>query len=419
MKFVYTQKCPVTFGEGTINDLGAEAAKLSLHKVMLVTDKVVSGLGYHNKAISSLQSVNIEVILFDEIMPECPDNMIKEAVLIARSSEVDGIIGLGGGSSLDAAKAIALIAPNSEMVMDDFLAKKPTQHVPLKIILLPTNSGTGSEVTNVAVIFNSAKQAKQSVFANPDLAIIDPELMLGTPKPHTAAFAMDALSHAAECMTVKTANPHSDVLAMYAISNIMEWLPIACGDLQNQQARTNLALASNFAGIAFADTGVGLGHQIGHAMGARLPIPHGVGCALALPTFLELTAEKSLTGSQKVKMIGQAMGLSIQTDNGADIGRIVSDELCRLMHEVGIMSLKEQGIREEQFMELLDYLETYDVHFAQRSFFEINRDFLVSALKRTYLRYQKKSLFGNAARIRRAPNCAALPYLVKDGLSCS
>jgi alcohol dehydrogenase class IV len=199
---------------------------------MLVTDKGIVALGYHNKVISSLKEAGLDYVLFDNVHVDPTTELIYEAIQFIKDENVDGIIGIGGGSSMDTAKAVALVAPNADVPMDDFLNEKPGKNPIMNLILIPTTAGTGSEVTGGAVVIDPKQKAKYGILTRAKMAIVDPELTLGTPASITAACGMDALCHAAESMCMKTASHHTDVLSIDAIKSIVNWLPVACAEPQ-------------------------------------------------------------------------------------------------------------------------------------------------------------------------------------------
>ena len=359
----YTQLCPVAFGAGALGTTGDVAKELGLTKVLVVTDENVEKLGYIQKVIDGLKAAGIATVLFNRCEMDAPDYTVQAGADLAKTEAVDGIIGIGGGSVLDTAKAISTLAANSVNVATllDFSRKMmPLENPSLKLILIPTTSGTGSESTIIAVISDTNNHEKIGAITPPSFAIVDPELTLGMPKAITVYTGMDALSHVCEALTSVQPNPHSDILCYDTIERITKWLPIAAADSMNLEARENLALASNNAGIAFNDAMVHLGHAIAHAMGATFHIPHGIACALVTPVILELTAP---VYPEKVRKIGACMGLTITASDPQAIGREVADTLRHFQKQLGIPTLPDLNITREQIIGCTNYVANEGLRF--------------------------------------------------------
>jgi alcohol dehydrogenase class IV len=210
------------------------------------------------------------------------------------------------------------------------------------LILIPTSSGTGSEVTVMGVIYDKDTDAKEFVLKHADLAILDPELTASVPPQVTAATGMDAMSHAVEAYTSNCGNPKSDILALEAIRLIADNIETAYNDGNNMEARKNLSLASNYAGMAFSDSSVHFGHAAGHEFGIRFDMPHGIACAIALPEVITFSAE---TIPEKTKNIARALGIDVpEKASGTEAGEWAAERVRMMMKTIGIKSLKEQGL---------------------------------------------------------------------------
>lgn len=348
---VYSQLAPILFGNGTSQQAGKKAKDLAMTKVLLVTDKGVLDIGHTEKIAKVIETEGIEVVIWDGVETDCPDYTVVAGAAIGRKKAVDGIIGVGGGSALDTAKAIAAVISNGDAVLQEIVlyltGQKKYAVQPLPLLLIPTTAGTGSESTFVSVVSSETMQCKVGLPCPPNYGIVDPELTLGSPSFITAFTGMDAFSHANEALTEAKNTPHSDLLAYEAIGLISKWLPIAVKDINNIEARENLALASNFAGIAFNESGVHMGHSTAHALGHMYHIPHGICCALVTPAIIEFAAK---TYPEKMKKIGEIMGLSFSAEGPEAIGKAVGNAVRALCKEIGIPSLKEQGLTKEQVL---------------------------------------------------------------------
>jgi len=340
----YNVFVPAIMGCGASLRTGLKLRELGCSKVLVVYDKGLKATGISDTIVENIKNAGIETVCFDGVLPDPPDTMVEEATEFARGGAIDGIVAIGGGSAIDSAKAINVLINNPPPIRQYFGVQhnlKPG--VPM--VFIPTTSGTGSEVTNMCVISCTSQGNKQSV-VSPEcvgtLAILDPELTVGLPPKMTAATGVDALAHAVESMTGGQANPLSDALARDAIRTIKKWLPVAYNDGSNIEAREQMLLASMFAGMAFTNGLVHLGHSMGHTLGAQFHIPHGIACAVALPEVIEYTAKSEY---KKVRMICECLGVELAEDASPEaIGIAARTALRSLIKSVEIPNLKELGI---------------------------------------------------------------------------
>jgi alcohol dehydrogenase len=321
--------------------------QLGAKKVFCVYDRGIKEAGIAGKIVDNLKAAGLQVVSYDGVKEDPPDTMINEAAQIAAAEKVDAVVGVGGGSTMDTAKGINVLLTNPAPI-NQYYAGSGKPHQPGKIlVLIPTTAGTGSEATNISVVSDTQSQSKKGVLgpaALAALAIVDPELLLGLPPKITAATGMDAFAHAVEALTSEGMNPMSDVLAEKAVALITRNLPISVQDGSNLEARTNMMFASLIAGIAFNDTMPHWGHAIAHALGAKFHIPHGIGCAVALPVAVEFVADAV---PEKIRQAGLAMGLTLPEGMPpAELGAVVAQAIQNLNREVGIPSLKEYNVNE-------------------------------------------------------------------------
>lgn len=343
---------PMLMGSGASLRTGLKVRQLGCKKVLFVYDKGLKDVGIADVIADNLKNAGIEIVIFDKVLPDPPDYMVEEGAELARNENIDGIVAVGGGSSIDTAKGINVLINNEPPIMQYFGAgKKLKSGIPM--VFIPTTSGTGSEVTNMCVISCVSLGKKDSVVSPvcvASLAIIDPDLTIGLPPKMTAATGVDALAHAAESITGSQANPVSDALARDAMKTIAKWLPIAYSDGSNVEAREHMILASTFAGMAFTNALVHLGHGIGHTLGAHFHIPHGIGCAIALPEVIEYASK---TESKKVRMICECLGADVD-DNATpgEIGAVAKSALRSLIKSVGIPNLKDLNIQLDDVLKI-------------------------------------------------------------------
>lgn len=346
MTFNIRHLTPVIFGEGASLETGKKLKEHGIQKVFCVYDTGIKAAGVVDKIVETIRAEDIQVIEFDGVLPDPPDTIVDQAGEIARKEGVDGVLGIGGGSSLDAAKAVNVLLGNPGSISGYFDRGVPQK--PCKpLFAIPTTAGTGSEVTAVAVISNTREERKQGVGGPnciPTLAIVDPSLTLGLPPQITAATGMDAFSHAAEAFTSVLHNPMSDILALEAISLVMKYLPLACKDGSNAEARSKMSFASTIAGMSFNDATPHLGHAIAHTMGAKFHVPHGTGCGLAMPLVIEHVSDVM---PERVRAIGKTIGLEIRDDlSDEEAGVAVADEIRKLLKEINLPTLKDLNIQE-------------------------------------------------------------------------
>lgn len=347
MPFDINHLTPVMFGEGVSQETGKKLKEHGVTKVLCVYDKGIKAAGVVDKIIKSIKDENIGAVEFDGVLADPPVEMVDQAGELAKSENVDGILGIGGGSTLDTAKGINVLTGNPGSIKDYLGLGIP--HKPGKgMFAIPTTSGTGSEVTAISVISNTEAGLKQGVVGpscTPKLAIVDPELTLGLPKELTASTGMDAFSHAIEAYTSVMNNPMSDILALEAISVVVKYLPIAVANGSNIEARSKMSFASLIAGMSFNDSVPHLGHAIAHTMGARFHVPHGVGCGLAAPIVLEHLSD---VVPDRVRAIGKAMGLELEDDLSSEaLGSTAADAVRKLNKEIGLPSMSSFGFSED------------------------------------------------------------------------
>ncbi len=336
----YSQLCPVLFGEGAADQLPEKIAAFGGGPVLFITAPGIRGTGLIDRMADAVRGAGIDADIFDEVEADAPDTVIDRCSAVFERKKYHVLVGVGGGSSLDSAKAIAVLAENPGPVSKYFMTWQAGREV--KLILIPTNSGTGSEVTPMCVVHDTVNNVKTGILRPADYAIVDPALTVSAPPKVTAYTGMDALSHAVEAYTCTAANVHSDLLALECVRLISQNLRTACADGGNMAARSALAFASNIAGIAFAESSVHAGHAIAHETGVVLEQPHGLICALVTPVVIEYSAP---CFPERMTALANALGVADATP--ADAGKKAADAVRKLARDLGIPSLKELGIRRE------------------------------------------------------------------------
>ena len=293
MSRYYDFFCPVKLlaGEQALEQLASELTSLGARCPLLLTDKGVNATGLATLLANVLAEGELPVAaIWDEIPADSSTAVVERIAKRYRELDCDSLVALGGGSVIDTAKAVNILTSmGGDHLLDYSGAGCLTR--PLKpLAVVPTTAGTGSEVTLVAVIKDEASGRKvpfTSPFLLPQLAVLDPRLTQGLPLNITAATAMDAMTHAIEAFIGTAKNPVSDALALMAVEKIASALPQIIHDPQNKQLRLQLAEGSTLAGMAFSNSMVGLVHALGHSLGARCHLPHGLCMNLFLPTVLD------------------------------------------------------------------------------------------------------------------------------------
>jgi alcohol dehydrogenase len=365
MLFTINSKSRVVFGHNASDQTGEQTKALGCSKVLCVYDQGVKDAGLVDPIVKNLEEAGLEVVRFGGVLADPPDTMVNECADIARRERVDGIVGVGGGSTLDTAKAVNVLLANPGVIADYYFRPGAPPHKPGKpLVLVPTTAGTASEITHVSVITNTATGAKGGVRGAatiPSVAIVDPLLTLSLPPGITAATGMDTFAHALEAYTSGVNNNMmSDLLAEKSIELVAQNLPEAVRNGGNIEARTNMSFACLIAGMSFSDAPCHFGHAFGHTLGASHHVPHGVGCAIAQPAVIEIVAELM---PEKVRRVGELMGLDLTGQlSPAELGTRVSERIIAFNKEIGIPTPKELNIKESDLVTLAEGM-TRDVCF--------------------------------------------------------
>ena len=350
-------------GFGASKRIGIKLHAQGHKKAFVIYDQGMEDFGIAPPIIENLHMSNIDTVCFSGVIPDPPDEMIERAAEQARSAGCDVIVAIGGGSSMDTAKGVNVLINNPPPLMQYFGVQKNLRPG-LPMVFVPTTAGTGSETTNMCVI-SCVSQGKKDSIVSPvcvgSLAILDPELTMGLPPKATAMTGIDAFAHAVESLTGGQANPLSDALARDAIRTITRWLPRAVENGKDEAAREKMLEASFFAGMAFTNALVHLGHSIGHSIGAKFHVPHGLACSFCLPEVIEYTAR---TEREKVEMICEAMGVSVpEGASWQEVGALAKDAIRALIKRVGLGNIQDSGIPLDDLLKIAPMV-TADTGFA-------------------------------------------------------
>ena len=354
MEFSINFTTPVLFGEGTSLKTGERLKQMGVTKALFVYDQGVKKAGLPDKIIESVKEAGIGVAVFEGVKADPPVETLDEGAEIGRKENADAVVAVGGGSAMDTAKGINILLNNPSPIKQYMMPNRAPMKPGKTLILIPTTSGTGSEVTSVAVLTDTETNRKGGIggpLVRATLAIVDPLLTVGMPPSITADTGMDALVHAIEACTASRANPMTDILGEKAITLIMEYLPRAVKDGKDVEARSNMSFSAMIAGFAFNDSMTHLGHSVGHTLGAMYHIPHGNACGIILPEMMEFIAE---TVPEATKRVALAMGLKVDGVSAADMGKMLSDAIIEFSNLIGQKTLKDLNIQESALPEIAE-----------------------------------------------------------------
>ncbi|MEJ8573053.1 iron-containing alcohol dehydrogenase [Microbaculum marinum] len=308
--FVLSRTPSIAVGPGRCGHVGADVTGLVGEgaSILLVADPGLAASGITSRALQALAGAGHRVTVFDGFTADPQEAHVTAGAALAGDTGVQVVVGLGGGSALDAAKMIAVAAVADRTVETYRLAAAPLPARSVRSICIPTTAGTGSEATAVSVLTGPDK-TKYWFWGDPlkpDLVILDPELTVGLPAVLTAATGLDALVHAIEAATNRSANPANDLHARTSIDLAVRYLPRAVVNPGDIEARTNMLMAATMAGVAIDNAGTALAHNIGHALGSLMPVHHGRAVALAMEATLPWVIEGNREAFTRV---AEAFGL--------------------------------------------------------------------------------------------------------------
>jgi alcohol dehydrogenase class IV len=350
----FTSPRTIVFGENALEYLKTVEGK----RAFIVTDRVIRKLGFADKVAGYVKQAGLKVEIFDEVETEPSAENVTRGAELARKYGPDWFVGLGGGSSIDAAKAIWVLYERPDM---EVAAINPLEKLGLRkkarLICIPTTSGTGSDATWVTMITDVKECRKMELTSREivaDIDILDPELAKSMPPRVAADTGLDALTHAIEGYVSQWRNDFSDALAIKAIQVIFKYLPRAYKNPEDKEAKERMHNAATMAGISFSNSQVGIAHAMGHSLGAIFHVPHGRSVGLFLSCSIEYSARDAM---ERYADIAREIGIEAKTDEEAV--RELVQAVKRLEREVGAPSfIKELGISREDFEKRLDDLVT-------------------------------------------------------------
>jgi choline dehydrogenase len=339
----------VKHAPGAITCLADEVKALATQRPLLVTDKGLVNAGLVDEATNSLRAGNVDFVLFDSVVPNPDIKLVDDAAEMYVAEGCDGLIGFGGGSPMDTAKSIGVVAVHGGSILDfEWADPQPiVKRIP-PLVCVPTTAGTGSEVTLWAVITDPRRKIKYNVGGTgliaAHVALIDPRLTLGLPARITAGTGMDALTHAIECYTCGYAQPWPDAVALWAIETIGQWLRLAYAQGQNEEARYKMSMAAMLGGMSYGTESAGAVHAMSQTAGGVYDSPHG---ELTASLLAPVMAYNYMGEPHKYARIAQAMGENIWGLTVWEAAELAVDAVARLSEDLNIPTLPEMGIPEE------------------------------------------------------------------------
>ena len=337
-------------GLGAINALADEVKSLGMKRPLLVTDPGCVRAGLLDQAIAPLRAANVDYVVFDRVAPNPGIALVDEGAAVYASEGCDGLIGLGGGSAMDTAKAIGVVASNGGSILAyEWADPQPIKRRIPPTLCVPTTAGTGSEVTLWAVITDPERKIKFNVGGAAEIgawvALIDPLLTVGLPAPVTAATGMDALAHAIECYTCAYAQPFADSVALLAMEYVGQYLRVAYAQGQNLEARYKMSMAAMLGGMAYGKESAGAAHAMSQSAGGVHDVPHGALTARVLGPVMEYNY---MGEPQKFARMAQALGEDVRGLSVWQAAERACDAVNRLIEDVDIPTLHEMGFREDE-----------------------------------------------------------------------
>lgn len=349
-KTTFTVNSPATivYGKDAFEEVGVYAKKLG-SKALIVSDPIMDGLGFVNQCKALLTANGLEAVSYLGVTTEPVDTYVAQGLSILQTEQCDLIISVGGGSCIDTAKAIAVVATNGGYIGDYMKLAKIAEQSPIPHIAVPTTAGTGSEATDATVITNTTNDVKmmikQPAFM-PPIAIVDPMLTVTSPPAITAATGIDALSHAIESYLSRLAHPYSNVLALSAMDLIINNILKVYEQGDDIDAREAMSLGSMQAGLSFSNASVALVHGMSRPIGALFHVPHGISNAMLLPAVLEFTKDACV---ERLADIGKFFNTNGQYSTHEELATLAIDSIKELCKKMNIGNLQQWGIEEDAF----------------------------------------------------------------------
>lgn len=381
MPFDFTVNSHITFGPSAVECLPELIEKHGLKRVMVVCDPGVKAAGIFDLVLSALGRTGVCCSVFDKVIPNPTNETVKEAAKLAKGEKVDGFVAVGGGSSIDTAKAVNILMTNPGEIAG-YAGAGLVKNRCLPLIAIPTTAGTSSEITNVSALIDSEKVCKYVIIDDkitPTEVIADPELTRTVPKRVTAATGMDAITHAVESYLSCMASPLTRYHSLAGLKLLYDNILPACEDGGDMEARTNMMLGCIITGFAFSNANLGIVHAIAHTLSAHFHLAHGEANACVLPHCIAFNAPAC---PERMIEMAEAIGCEKTDDRERDM-YLLSEAMQELSGKLGIRRLREHGMTREEAEALTDdVLKEPVLRFNPRQ--DVTREDIVGILGRAY-----------------------------------
>jgi alcohol dehydrogenase len=338
----------IHFGLGSLKKVGSETARFG-KRALIVSDQNIQKVGYVAQAVEAIKACGAESVVFDQVNSEPTDTVIGEGLRAFKDGKCDLVVGLGGGSPIDAAKAIAAMANNPAKI-SEFMGLNKIAKPAAPIIAVPTTAGTGSEVTRFTIITDTSKDVKMLIVSDyimPQAAIVDPLLTPTMPDWVSSSTAVDALTHAIESYISRKAQPLTEALALEAIRLIGAYLRRAWANPEVLEAKHNVMLGATVAGMAFSNSSVAMVHGMSRPIGANFHVPHGQSNAILLPLVMEFSC---VAAPEKFADIAEALGVDTDGLSPMEAAMEGIAEVQSLCEDVQIPTAAGLNLKEDEFM---------------------------------------------------------------------
>jgi alcohol dehydrogenase class IV len=338
----------IHFGMGCLKKVGPESARFG-KRALLVSDQSMQKAGYVGQAVEAIKAGGVEAVVFDAVNAEPTDTVVNEGLAAYQAGKCDMVVALGGGSPIDAGKAIAALATNPVKVAE-FMGLNKIAKPSAPIIAIPTTAGTGSEVTRFTIITDTSKDVKMLIVSDyimPQAAIVDPLLTPTMPDWVSSSTAVDALTHAIESYVSRKAQPLTETLSLEAIRLIGAYLRRAWGNPEDLEAKHNVMLGATVAGMAFSNSSVAMVHGMSRPIGANFHVPHGQSNAILLPLVMEFSC---VAAPEKYADVADAMGVDTEGLSPMEAAMEGVAEVQALCEDIRIPTATGLKLKEDEFM---------------------------------------------------------------------
>lgn len=347
MSFNFFVKSNITFGRDAVNELPGIIKRHHLKHVMVVYDGGVKAAGIAEKVLEQVKKTDAEITIFDDVIPNPTNETVEKAAKAAKAAEIDGFVAVGGGSSIDTAKAINILMTNPGKI-GDYAGMNMVKEPCLPLIAIPTTAGTSSEITNVSALIDTEKVIKYVIIDDKIVAsdvIADPEFTRTAPAGVTAATGMDAITHAVESYISNMATPLTEYNSLRGLKILYDNVTKVVEDGSDMEAREQMMLGCIITGFGFSNANLGLVHGIAHTLSAHFGLAHGMANAVVLPYVMEYNAPSC---PEKMVELAKSIGLAVSGDMEKD-QYLLAEELKKLIRELKIKTLSEQGVEKKDF----------------------------------------------------------------------